>query len=122
MAVLKQKIERKKRRVRRVRKKIVGTKNRPRVALTQSNKHLYVQAVDDMAGKTLAYLSSLSKDIKVKSDCKKGNKVAQDLAENFYNKLQTAKVKEVVFDRRNKQYHGVIKIFADKLREKGIKF
>lgn len=122
MGVLEQKIKRNERKIKRVRKKISGTKERPRVSFSQSNKYIYVQAVNDVDGKTLAYVSSLSKEIKVKNESKKNKKIAEELAEGFYKKLETAKIKEIVLDRRKKKFHGVVKSFSDKLREKGIKF
>ncbi|MBU1076900.1 MAG: 50S ribosomal protein L18 [Spirochaetes bacterium] len=122
MGVLEKKIKRNERRIKRVRRKINGTKQRPRVAITQTNKHLYVQAIDDTTGKTLVFQSTLSKEIKTKTKSKKSIQVALDLAEKFYEKLGSAKIDTIVLDRRNKQFHGVIKSFSDKLREKGVKF
>ncbi len=122
MGILKDKIKRKERRIKRIRKKIFGTKAKPRVAFSQSNKHLYAQAINDTDGKTLAFICSQSKDLKLKTKSKKNMKIAGDLAEKFFEKLENAKIKQIVLDRRNKQYHGIVKAFSDKLREKGVKF
>lgn len=122
MGVLLTKNKRSKRRIKRVRKKIFGTNIMPRVAVTQTNKNLYIQAIDDMKGRTLASISSIDKSLGLKTVSKKNIKVAELLAERIFEKLKKTKVKRIVLDRRNKKYHGIVKAFAEKLREKGIKF
>ena len=122
MGVLLTKIKRNKRRIKRVRKKIFGTNIMPRIAVTQTNKNLYIQVIDDMKGRTLASISSIDKSLDLKTVSKKNIKVAEFLAERIFEKLEKTKVKRIVLDRRNKKYHGIVKAFAEKLREKGIKF
>jgi large subunit ribosomal protein L18 len=114
-------IQKKKNRVaaqrkRRVRGKIRGTAQQPRVSVFRSNKHFYAQAIDDTVGATLAYADGRKLGLKAtREDVKK---VAADLAE----KLKTANIDQIVFDRNGYLYHGVVASFADALREAGIKF
>lgn len=122
MAIIANEKKRKMKKISRVRKKVIGTPERPRVCFTQTNKHIYIQAVNDIEGKTLTFLSSLAKDLDIKSVARTSRKVAEILAEKFKEKLSTANISKIVFDKRDKKYHGVAKIFADKLREKGIQF
>ena len=116
------KIEKKHRRILKLRQHIRGTTERPRVCLTQTNKNLYVQAINDSEGKTLTYISTLEKDLNLKSKSKKNKLSAEILAEMFSERLKSKNIDKIVLDRRGKKYYGVIKTFADKLREKGINF
>ena len=93
-----------------VRKKIIGTKLRPRLAVFRSSKHIYVQIIDDSSGKTLAAES----DFKLSKVAKLGKKVAE--------KAIKLKIKEVVFDRGGFLYHGRIAEIAKGAREGGLKF
>ncbi len=103
-------------RKRRVRGKIRGTAERPRVSVFKSNRHFYAQAIDDTKGHTLAYSDGAKLGVKVnKEDVKK---VAEDMA----NKLKSLQIETIVFDRNGYLYHGVVASFADALRENGIKF
>jgi large subunit ribosomal protein L18 len=114
-------IQKKKNRVaaqrkRRVRAKIYGTAELPRVSVFRSNKHFYAQAINDDAGTTLVYADGQKLGLKAtREDVKK---VAADLAD----KLKAAKIETIVFDRNGYLYHGVVASFADALREAGIKF
>lgn len=122
MALLAEQKKRRLRKIQRVRKRVFGTQERPRVSFTQTNRYIYVQAVNDLEGKTLSFLSSQDKEITVKGFNKKNSKTAELLAEKFSEKLKKAKIEKIVLDRREKKFHGVIKTFAAKLREKGIQF
>ena len=122
MGVLLKRKKQKERKIKRIRSKISGTKSIPRVAITQTNKNLYAQAIDDMESKTLINVSSVGKNLGIKTHSRKNIKVAELIAERLSEKLITTKIKSIVLDRRNKKYHGIIKAFAEKLREKGIKF
>ena len=103
-------------RKRRVRGKIRGTAQRPRVSVYRSNRHFYAQAIDDTKGHTLAYSDGAKMGLRAnKEDVKK---VAQDLA----TKLKALNIDTIVFDRNGYLYHGVVASFADALRENGIKF
>ncbi len=109
------------RRHRRVRKKIHGTAERPRLAVYRSNKHLSVQLIDDDAGRTIASASSLEKDFRaqgagstVAAAAKVGSLIAQ--------RAKQAGVSKVVFDRGGFLYHGRIAAVADAAREAGLEF
>lgn len=104
----------------RIRKKISGTSEKPRLTVFRSNKQFYAQLVDDLSGKTLMAVSSLDKSLE-------GNKVnkteqAQLVGKLAANKSKEAGVSEVVFDRNGYLYHGRVKAFADAAREGGLKF
>ena len=106
----------------RIRQKISGTSEQPRLSVFRSAKHIYAQVVDDVAGSTLAHASTLSRDVRgevseaTKSDAAK--KVGQAIA-----KLLLAKgISRVVFDRNGYLYHGRIRALADAAREAGLKF
>jgi large subunit ribosomal protein L18 len=106
----------------RIRQKISGTSEQPRLSVFRSSKHIYAQVVDDVSGSTLAHASTLSRDVRgevteaTKSDAAK--KVGQAIA-----KLLLAKgISKVVFDRNGYLYHGRIRALADAAREAGLKF
>jgi large subunit ribosomal protein L18 len=103
-------------RKRRVRGKISGTASLPRVSVFKSNKHFYAQAIDDVAGVTLA--SADGKKMGLKANKEDAKKVAAAMADA----LKAKKIETVVFDRNGYLYHGVVAAFADALREAGIKF
>jgi len=114
----KQKIEQRTRRIKRVRSKVTGTSERPRLAVFRSLKHISVQVIDDMNGKTLA----AAKDVDLKD--LKGTKVekAHELGKLIAERAKAKKIETVVFDRRDKRYHGRIKAVADGAREGGLVF
>lgn len=117
--VEKQRLERNRRL--RVRSKVFGTPERPRLAVCLSNKHAYVQCINDVEGKTLAALSSLSKELKgehLKPNCA-GMKI---LGEKFGELLKSKSITQVVFDRAGRSYFGCVRIFADAVRSQGISF
>lgn len=101
---------------RRVRAKIAGTQERPRLAFFRSNKHLYAQIIDDTAGKTLIGISSL------KSDKKSATENAKQMGGDLASKAKEKKIKKVVFDRGGFMYTGSIKVFADAARAGGLEF
>jgi len=107
---------------RRIRKKISGTPERPRLAVFRSQSHIYAQVIDDGTGRTVCSASSL--DEALKKDKKRGANVASAKA---VGSLIATRAKEkgilaVVFDRGGFQYHGRIKALADAAREGGLKF
>ena len=104
----------------RVRARIVGTAQRPRVSVFKSNKHIFVQLIDDESGKTI--LSS--KVVSAKKSKIKGNKneKASEIGKIVAEKAKTTGIKEVIFDRGGYKYHGRIKAVADGLRAGGMKF
>jgi len=103
----------------RVRGKISGTAERPRLSVYRSNSHIYAQLIDDVQGVTLAAASSVEKDFGASGGNKEGaKKVGQLIAERAAAKGIT----EVVFDRGGYVYHGRVKELAEGAREGGLKF
>ncbi len=103
----------------RIRKKIKGTAERPRLAVHFSNKHIYAQCIDDEKGHTVAYASSVGgKDASVKAN----NEGALELGKIIAEKAKSAGVESVVFDRSGRRYHGCVKSFAEAAREAGLQF
>ena len=109
------------RRSRRVRKATRGTGERPRLSVFRSNKAIYVQAVDDLTGVTLASSSSLDKAVR---DAASGTKteVAKKVGEDIARRLKEAGVNKVVFDRGWYKFHGRVMALADAAREGGLQF
>ena len=112
------KMERTRRHIR-VRRKISGTAQRPRLCVYRSNSNIYAQIIDDVAGNTLVQASTLDKEIKTKH----ANKVAAKEVGTLIAKRAAEKnIKSVVFDRGGYIYHGVVKELAEAAREGGLKF
>lgn len=110
------------RRHRRVRGKISGTAARPRLCVTRSNSNIYVQFVDDVAGRPLFGVSTLGPDFKASGKSGATVEGAAMLGEIAGKKAQESGVTEVVFDRGGNLYHGRVKALADSAREAGLKF
>ncbi len=107
----------------RIRKKISGTPDRPRLTVYRSQKHIYAQIIDDVAGKTLVTSSTLSKDLKDEiAKVKTPIEVCKVIGKDAAKKALEKNIKEVVFDRNGYLYHGRIKAIADGAREAGLKF
>ena len=105
----------------RIRKKISGTAERPRLVVFRSNAHLYAQLVDDVAGVTLA--SASTQQLSKSGDAMKPNKEsAVAVGKDIAAKALERKIESVVFDRNGYIYHGKIKALADGAREAGLKF
>jgi large subunit ribosomal protein L18 len=106
----------------RSRRTLEGTPERPRLSVYRSLKHIYAQIIDDVSGKTLLALSSLSKD--VKGDLKStGNiKAAAKVGTLLAAKATEAGIKAVCFDRGGRKYHGRVKALAEAARKGGLKF
>lgn len=109
-------------RKKRIRKKIRGTQEKPRVTVFRSLKHIYVQVVDDIEGRVLAASSSASKKFKEKMKTGGNIQAAKLLGEIIAEEAQQKNIKKVVFDRNGYLYHGRVKALADSMREKGIEF
>ena len=107
------------RRHKRVRTKISGTPERPRLCVYRSNSNIYVQVIDDVAGNTLVSASTLDKEIKTKYANKEA---AKELGTLIAKKAEAKKIKSVVFDRGGYIYHGVVKELAEAAREGGLEF
>ena len=111
-----------KRRQRRVRGKISGTPERPRLRVTRTNAHIYAQVIDDVAGKTLCSASSLDAEFKA-SQKSGGNKEGAELVGQLVGKRALdAGIDSVVFDRGGHIYHGRVAALADGARSAGLKF
>ena len=102
------------------RKKVSGTAERPRLVVTRSSKHITVQVVDDLVGKTLASASTMEADVRTLEGDKtaKARKVGELVAE----RAKAAGVQGVVFDRAGNKYHGRVAALADGAREGGLTF
>ena len=112
------KFERTRRHIR-VRRKISGTADRPRLCVYRSNANIYAQIIDDVAGNTLVSASTLDKEVKTKH----ANKDAAKEVGTLIAKRATEKnIKSVVFDRSGYIYHGVVKELAEAAREGGLEF
>ena len=106
----------------RVRTRVVGTPERPRLAVYRSNGHIYAQVVDDRNGRTLASASSLDKD--TRKDIKGGSNVAaaKVIGRKIAERTRAAGIEQVVFDRGGYMYHGRVEALAAAAREAGLKF
>jgi large subunit ribosomal protein L18 len=116
------KIALRERRHRRVRYKVVGSAERPRLAVFKSNSHMYAQVIDDGLGHTIASASTLDAELKeIKGG--KGNVVAAKMVGELVARRAKAKgVAAVVFDKGGFKYHGRVKALADSARDAGLKF
>ena len=102
-----------------VRKTLSGTPEKPRMTVFKSNKYLYIQVIDDVAGNTLASASSLEESLK---GLKRNLDGAAKLGEEVGKRLKEKNVTAVVFDRNGYKYHGIVKAIADGARKSGITF
>lgn len=111
--------ETRKRRHLRVRNKISGTPECPRLCIYRSNQNIYAQVIDDVNGKTLASASSLDKEVKTKHANKEA---AKEVGTLVAKRALEKNIKDVVFDRGGYIYHGVVKELAEAAREAGLEF
>ena len=111
--------EERQRRHTRVRNKISGTPERPRLCIFRSNNNLYVQVIDDIAANTLVAASTLDKEVKTKHANKEA---AKEVGALIAKRALEKNIKEVVFDRGGYIYHGVVKELAEAAREAGLVF
>ena len=112
------KMERQRRHLR-VRRKISGTAERPRLCVYRSNNNIYAQIIDDVAGKTLVQASTLDKEVKTKHSNKAA---AKEVGTLIAKRATEKKITEIVFDRSGYIYHGVVKELAEAARDGGLKF
>ena len=103
----------------RVRRKISGTAERPRLCVFRSNANLYAQVIDDVAGNTLVSASTLDKEIKTKYSNKEA---AKEVGALIAKRALEKNIKDVVFDRSGYIYHGVVKELAEAARDGGLNF
>jgi large subunit ribosomal protein L18 len=115
-------IQGRERRKLRIRHKVSGTAERPRLSVFRSLNHIYAQVVDDVAGKTIAHASTLSKEVKPQAeDCKKSD-AAKLVGKALAVQLKAKGITKIVFDRNGYLFHGRIKALADGAREGGLEF
>ena len=106
----------------RIREKVKGTPERPRVHVFKSNAYVYTQVVNDAAGAVLLTASTLEKEFRDKAKSTKNKDACGLLGELLGKRLKEAKIDKVVFDRGTHPYHGRIKILAEAVRREGIQF
>ena len=106
----------------RIRNKISGTGERPRLSVFKSSRHIYAQVVNDVAGQTVAAASTLSRDLKGTLDGDKKMDAAKKVGALIAKICLEKKVDKVVFDRNGYLYHGRVKALADAAREAGLQF
>jgi large subunit ribosomal protein L18 len=106
-------------RKRHIRKKLHGSSEQPRLSVYRSNRNIYIQAIDDNAGNTLATVSTMEADFKgLKVNVESGEKLGQEIGA----RLKKKHIEKAVFDRNGYLYHGVVKSIADGARKAGMQF
>ena len=110
------------RRHQRIRKRLQGTGEKPRLSVYKSLNNIYAQLVDDVAGKTILSASTLQKDIRTAVKHGGNLDAAKKVGASLAQKALDKKITNVVFDRGGFRYHGCIKALADAAREQGLKF
>lgn len=106
----------------RIRRRVSGTEERPRLTVFRSAKHIYAQVIDDVAGKTLAHVSTLHASVKSGLGESDKSDAAKQVGTALAKALLAKGVDKVVFDRNGYLFHGRIKALADAAREAGLKF
>lgn len=122
MKIAELKVVRRERRIARVRKKLYGTAERPRLSVTRSNRNIYVQVIDDTVGRTLCSASTRAKGFDAGSRSGGTKAAAAAVGKAIGEKAKAVGITAVCFDRRGYRYHGRIKALADAAREAGLKF
>jgi large subunit ribosomal protein L18 len=106
----------------RIRRKITGTAERPRLTVFRTAKHIYVQAVDDNGGRTLAHVSTLTESVQASIKESSKTDAAKSVGKAIAKALLDKGIQHAVFDRNGYLYHGRISALADAAREAGLKF
>lgn len=106
----------------RLRKKVFGTTERPRLCVYKSLNHIYVQIIDDTKGRTVAAASTTDKDVKGEAGHKGNVAAAKKVGQLIASRAIGSGIKKVVFDRGGYKYHGRVKALADSAREGGLEF
>ena len=105
-----------------VRRRIVGTAERPRLSVFRSSKHIYAQLIDDLSGVTLASASTRAKDVRTELAYGGNVKAAVAVGKQLAEFAKTKGIQKAAFDRGHYRYHGRIKALADAAREAGLEF
>ena len=122
MAKISRKLQTQKRH-KRLRRYIIGSETRPRLAVFRSNNHIYAQVIDDNAQQTICSASTVDKELKEDSEKLSSNCTSSSLVGKLLTKRAINKgIKEVIFDRGGNLYHGRVKALADAAREAGLNF
>lgn len=111
-----------KRRHIRIRKRVFGTPERPRMSIYRSLKHIYAQIIDDTKGHTLMSASTLDKEFKEEKGHKGNVEMAKKVGKAIAERALKAGIKKVVMDRGGYKYHGCVKAFAEAARDAGLEF
>ncbi len=122
MGSLHQKTQARLKRKKRIRKKLTGSADRPRLCVFRSAKHIYAQVIDDSNGQTLAAASSTEKAVRDKSESRNKVADANSVGQMVGQRAMEKGVKKVVFDRNGFLYHGRVKAVSEGAREAGLKF
>jgi len=123
MAHIKTRGARRQQRHKRIRDKVQGSAERPRLAVFRSARHIYAQAIDDLTGRTLASASTLDKEIKPDLSAYPGNReAAKTVGKAIAERLVKLGIEQVVFDRGGNRYHGRVQALAESAREAGLRF
>ncbi|KAI0556445.1 60S ribosomal protein L18 (chloroplast) [Gracilaria domingensis] len=105
-----------------MKRKIKGIKNRPRLCIFRSNKHIYAQIIDDSINQIITSSSTLNKIIKTNIKLSNNCNAARSVGKHIAQQSKALGIREIIFDRQNKIYHGRIQALAEAVREEGIKF
>ncbi len=116
------KIQQRVKRKARIRGKVFGTAERPRLSIFRSEKHMYAQVIDDMQGKTLLSMSTVSKSLRDAVKDLKPAEAAKKVGQAVAEACKAQNIEKVVFDRNGFMYHGRVKQLADGAREQGLSF
>lgn len=106
----------------RIRRKVVGTSERPRLAVFRSNQHIYVQVIDDSAHRTIAAASTLEADLRSELPSGSNTSASAQVGKLIAERAIAQGIQQVVFDRGGNLYHGRVKALADAAREGGLTF
>lgn len=105
-----------------VRKRVVGTPERPRLSVFRSLSQIYAQVIDDTTGKTLVAVSTIDKELRAKFEKMKKSEQAREVGKTVAQRAKTKGIKMVVFDRGGYRYQGRVKALAEGAREAGLQF
>jgi large subunit ribosomal protein L18 len=122
MAVKRTRTENRQLRRARIRRKLTGTAERPRLNIFKSDKNIYVQVIDDVAGNTLAAVSTQEAELKGKFTARGSMPAAKAVGTLIAQRVIAKGIDKVVFDRGGNRFHGAVKVLADAARESGLKF
>lgn len=119
---MKQRNTRRKRRKMGIRRRLRGTADKPRMCVFKSNKHLFVQLIDDENGNTLLSASTMTKDLEKPELKRKSKEAARHIGSVLAEKAKDKNIQTVIFDRGHNKYHGLLAELADAAREAGLRF